>query len=82
MRTIVDEIELALKIDDGAAPRASKGSTTRRWVLMDFGDVIVHVFLAETRAYYDLDRLWADAPVVEWETDAERGTAAQTAQSR
>ena len=34
---------------------------------MDFGDVIVHVFLAETRAYYDLDRLWADAPVERWE---------------
>jgi ribosome-associated protein len=49
---------------------------------MDFGDVIVHVFLAETREYYDLDRLWADAAVVEWQTDAERdaerGTAAQS----
>ena len=44
------------------ARAASRVSTTRRWVLMDFGDVIVHVFLAETRAYYDLDRLWADAP--------------------
>ena len=34
---------------------------------MDYGDVIVHVFLAETRAFYDLDRLWADAPAVDWE---------------
>ena len=34
---------------------------------MDYGDIIVHVFLAETRAYYDLDRLWADAPCVDWE---------------
>ena len=33
---------------------------------MDYGDVIVHVFLSETRAFYDLDRLWADAPPVEW----------------
>jgi ribosome-associated protein len=44
--------------------------------------VIVHVFLAETREYYDLDRLWADAEVVEWQTDADRETASQTAQSR
>jgi ribosome-associated protein len=34
---------------------------------MDYGDVIVHVFFSETRDYYDLDRLWADAPVVDWE---------------
>jgi ribosome-associated protein len=37
---------------------------------MDYGDVVVHVFLTETRAYYDLDRLWADAPRVEWESGA------------
>ncbi len=44
------------------ARAASRGSATRPWVLMDYGDVVVHVFLDETRAYYDLDRLWADAP--------------------
>ena len=83
MKTIAEEIELALKIEDGDRARAAiEGLDDASWVLMDFGDVIVHVFLAETREYYDLDRLWADAAVVEWETDAERGTAAQTAQSR
>jgi ribosome-associated protein len=66
VRTIVDEIELALKIADDEGPRSVEGLDDATWVLMDYGDVIVHVFLGETRAYYDLDRLWADAPAVEW----------------
>ena len=66
VRTIVEEIELALKLADDEAPRSVEGLDDATWVLMDYGDVIVHVFLSETRAFYDLDRLWADAPVVEW----------------
>jgi len=66
VRTIVDEVELALKLSDEESPRSVEGLDDATWVLMDYGDVIVHVFLDETRAYYDLDRLWADAPVVEW----------------
>ena len=67
VRTIVDEVELALQLADDESPRSVEGLDDATWVLMDYGDVIVHVFLAETRAFYDLDRLWADAPVVEWE---------------
>jgi ribosome-associated protein len=67
VRTIVEEIELALKASDGEGPRAVEGLDDATWVLMDYGDVIVHVFFAETREYYDLDRLWADAPNVDWE---------------
>ena len=67
VRTIVEEIEVALKASDGEGPRAVEGLDDATWVLMDYGDVIVHVFFAETRDYYDLDRLWADAPVVDWE---------------
>ena len=63
VRTIVDTVEAALKADGSPGPRAVEGLDDATWVLMDFGDVIVHVFLDETRAYYDLDRLWADAPV-------------------
>ena len=66
VRTIVDEIEVALKLSDDEGPRSVEGLDDATWVLMDYGDVIVHVFLGETRAFYDLDRLWADAPVVEW----------------
>jgi ribosome-associated protein len=66
VRTIVDEVELALKLTDGEGPRSVEGLDDARWVLMDYGDVVVHVFLDETRAYYDLDRLWSDAPQVDW----------------
>jgi ribosome-associated protein len=48
------------------APRSVEGLDDATWVLLDYGDVIVHVFLAETREYYDLDRLWSDAPTVDW----------------
>jgi ribosome-associated protein len=66
VRTIVDEVELTLKITDEEGPRAVEGLDDASWVLMDYGDVIVHVFLAETRAFYDFDRLWADATRVDW----------------
>jgi ribosome-associated protein len=70
VRTIVDEIEKSLKERTSAAPRSVEGRDDASWVLLDYGDVVVHVFLAETRAYYDLDRLWADAPRVDWERAA------------
>ncbi|HEX3453904.1 MAG TPA: ribosome silencing factor [Gaiellaceae bacterium] len=80
VRTIVEEIELALKIEDGAGPKAVEGLGDATWVLMDFGDVIVHVFLDDTRAFYDLDRLWADAPVEDWRPgDPQQRTGVTTA---
>ncbi len=68
--TIVDEVEQALKERGAVAPRSVEGRDDALWVLLDYGDVIVHVFLAETRAFYDLDRLWSDAPRVDWERAA------------
>ncbi|HEX6312571.1 MAG TPA: ribosome silencing factor [Acidimicrobiia bacterium] len=70
VRTIVDEVEKALRERTGDSPRSVEGLDDASWVLLDYGDVVVHVFLAETRAYYDLDRLWADAPRVDWEETA------------
>ena len=66
VRTIVEEIELTLKITDDEGPRAVEGLKDASWVLMDYGDIIVHVFLEETRAFYDLARLWADATRIAW----------------
>lgn len=62
VKTVVEEVEKAVKESDGGSPRSIEGLGDASWVLMDYGDVVVHVFLDETRAYYDLDRLWADVP--------------------
>jgi ribosome-associated protein len=67
VRTIVDEIDAALRVHDGSKPIGVEGLEDASWVLLDYGDVVVHVFLDETRAYYDLDRLWADAARVPFE---------------
>jgi ribosome-associated protein len=64
VKTIVEEVERAIAEHDGSRPRSVEGLGDASWVLLDYGDVVVHVFLAETRAFYDLDRLWADAPSI------------------
>lgn len=49
----------------GERPIRVEGFATGQWVLMDYGDVAVHIFLEDVRAFYDLERLWARAKVVE-----------------
>ncbi|MGH9244943.1 MAG: RsfS/YbeB/iojap family protein [Acidimicrobiales bacterium] len=50
----------------GPKPLRIEGLDDRTWVLMDYGDFVVHVFLQETREYYELERLWSDVPRVPW----------------
>ena len=64
--TIAEEVEAQVKEVGGPPPIRVEGLTDAQWVLLDYGDFVVHVFLDEVRRYYDLERLWADAPVVEW----------------
>jgi ribosome-associated protein len=54
-------VEEQVKRDGGPAPLRIEGLDDARWVLMDYGDFVVHVFLDEVRTFYDLERLWADA---------------------
>ena len=61
--TIANAIRDELKID-GARPLHVEGVAESGWVLLDYGDVLVHVFLEETRIYYALERLWGDAPSI------------------
>ena len=62
VRAIVDEIEGQLTRQGGPKPRRIEGKDTLSWVLMDYGAFVVHVFDAESREYYDLERLWRDMP--------------------
>ena len=66
---IVDAVEEAL-FHLGAKPVRREGKEQARWVLIDFGDVVVHVQHAEDRVYYALERLWKDCPLIELPPDA------------
>jgi ribosome-associated protein len=66
VRTIVEEVERAVKEEFGRSPRSVEGLDDFGWVLMDYGDFVVHVFLGDRREYYDLERLWAGTPKLVW----------------
>lgn len=69
LRTIAEEVTVRLK-QRGAAPRRREGGPETGWMLIDFGAVVVHAFTEEQRSFYDLERLWSDAPLVEFEDAA------------
>ena len=60
-QAMADHIEHSLK-QRGIMPRGVEGRTRGRWILMDYGDVIVHIFQEAERAFYDLEALWSDCP--------------------
>lgn len=66
VKAIVDEVERVLADEGFGKPLRVEGLDDRHWVLVDYGDVVVHVFLQETREYYELERLWSDVPRVTW----------------
>jgi ribosome-associated protein len=66
VKTLVDAIEAGVAEDSGPRPLRVEGTDARQWVLVDYGDFVVHVFLTETRQYYELERLWSDVPRLDW----------------
>ena len=63
-QAIADSIVEKLKKDMGVKPLLVEGATPGRWILLDFGDFIVHIFTEDVRRFYGLERLWGDAPNV------------------
>jgi ribosome-associated protein len=73
VRTIAEEIEARLRDAGGGSPLRIEGLRDLQWVLVDYGDIVIHVFLEETRRFYDIERLYRDVPRVEWEPLAGAG---------
>jgi ribosome-associated protein len=66
VKAVVDEVEQQLAERYAEKPRSVEGATDRRWVLLDYADVVVHVFHVDDREYYRIERLYSDAEQVDW----------------
>jgi ribosome-associated protein len=73
VRAIVDEIEEKLR-ERGEKPIRREGERDGRWVLIDYGDVVVHVQHEEERQFYALERLWRDCPLIDLPADVSVGS--------
>ncbi|MCA1829982.1 MAG: ribosome silencing factor [Actinomycetota bacterium] len=80
VRAIADAIEEDLR-KSGLKPVRREGEREMRWLLLDYADIVVHIFTEEDRAYYELERLWKDAPDVKWEIQR-RQTTVRAAKAR
>jgi ribosome-associated protein len=69
-KAIHDAIHQGLKKNDGLLPRRVEGLSEGRWILMDYLDVVVHIFTPETRDFYRLESLWGDVPRRDFDPEA------------
>lgn len=65
VKAIVDQVEEKVREERGLHPHHVEGYANARWVLLDYGDVVVHVFHEHERDFYNLERIWGDAKTVE-----------------
>ena len=65
VRALADELDEKLKAE-GLPPARLAGYRSNSWILLDYGNVVVHIFTQEGRDFYDLDRLWADGNKIDW----------------
>ena len=66
-RAIAEEVEEQIRRLDGSGPLRIEGTDDARWILMDFGDIVIHILSEEARAYYELERLWGDVARLDWD---------------
>jgi ribosome-associated protein len=76
LKAIAGEIEERLRDDQGIRAVSVDGFPASQWIVLDYMQVIVHVFRREKREFYSLEDLWGDAPRVNWETAEARATSA------
>lgn len=67
VKSLVDEVEFQLKQNFKRAPERVEGYDNANWIILDYNDVVVHVFYEETRNYYNLEKLWSDGEKIEVE---------------
>ena len=67
VRAVVDEVEAKVKSELGRSPVRTEGVREQQWTLIDYGDVVVHVFLESVREFYEIERLYMDSPRVDWQ---------------
>ena len=79
LEAVSESVSVALKAA-GHTPVGSEGTRGGKWALLDFGDVVIHVFHQDERGYYDLEGLWADAPRVQVEAPPPQAPQAPTAE--
>ena len=72
VRALVDAVGKKLRAK-GSKPAHIEGRAGGTWILMDYFDLIVHVFSRQNREFYQLERLWRDAPLLEWKAEARPG---------
>ena len=66
VRTIVDEVEEQVYVLLDRKPLRVEGLTDQQWVLLDYGDVVVHIFADEARRFYEIERLYKDVEPLDW----------------
>jgi len=63
IRALADDVEKSLRENHGETIKRREGYNSARWILLDYGDVVVHIFHEEDRRFYDIERLWSDGIV-------------------
>lgn len=68
VRTIANEVSARIREQLGISPLHSEGLSEQQWILLDYGDVVIHIFSEPTRQFYEIERLYTDVPVLNWRT--------------
>jgi ribosome-associated protein len=72
VRTIAGEVEDRVRLEHRRSPVRTEGLSESQWILLDYGDVVVHIFAEETRRFYEIERLYRDRPNHDWHKSPEK----------